>query len=81
MSAVLLGGLAYLAPLLVLLGPLLARRYPGAAALAGRPPVRRRPRAARAVAPDGRTVIPAPRGPALLALSRAGRPPPRPAPA
>lgn len=80
MSAALLGGLAYLAPLLVLLGPLLARRYPGAAALPGRTPVRR-PRAARAAAPDGRTVIPAPRGPALLALSRAGRPPPRPAPA
>jgi hypothetical protein len=77
----LLGGtqaLAYLTPLLVLLGLLLAGRYPGAEAferrLARARPARRMRRARRPSRPRPARLLP--RGGVLLAAGLAGRAPP-----
>jgi hypothetical protein len=80
----LLGGaqaLAYLTPLLVFLGLLLAGRYPGAEAferrLARAAPARRVRRASRPSRPRPARLMP--RGGVLLAAGLAGRAPPLPA--
>ncbi len=71
-------GMLYLLPALLLLAVLLARRYPGERllrALAGHRAGRARVRVAR---PLHRVELPVPHGGRLLAVSLAGRAPPRP---
>jgi hypothetical protein len=74
-------GLPYLAPALLLCGPLLVGRYVGERRLAelarrSRPAPRRRPLSRRAVAPRGHVRV-MQRGGRLVATSLAKRPPPR----
>jgi hypothetical protein len=69
--------LLYLVPLLVLLVPLLARRYPGERLLLGVARRRRTPRAVRVLAPPARKPRAAlPSGGRLIAAGLAVRPPP-----
>ena len=70
--------LLHLLPALVLLGALIARRYPGERRLLALCPGQRtrRPRAAAAVARRGRAVAFLPRGGLLIAYFLAVRPPP-----
>jgi hypothetical protein len=69
--------LFYLAPLLVLLVPLLARRYPGERLLLRAVRSRGRPRPARVLAPPARKPRAAlPSGGRLIAAGLAVRPPP-----
>jgi hypothetical protein len=69
--------LLYLAPLLVLLVPLLARRYPGERLLLRAARTRRTPRPVRAIVPPARKPRAAlPSGGRLIAAHLAVRPPP-----
>lgn len=73
--------LVYLLPALVLIIPLLARRYPGERRLVALASTRRprRPRAGARLTSYARILLSVPRGGQLIASSLAVRPPPAPA--